>query len=183
MNEEVKDDGALVRRTLAGDKDAFSILATQYERKLVAVAQRILNDIHASEDVAQSSLLQAYRKLDRLESSESFGGWIFKIAYREALRILRDRPRNQVEIVLELVPDASLSPADIASRKEIVEIMKTAIELLPQTDREVLQHLLRGASEEEIATRLGITLNALYARTCRARKALREALGKLGLEL
>ena len=61
-----------------------------------------------------------------------------------------------------------------ASRAEMKQIIRQAIESLPRGEREVYQ--LRGmkSSREQVARRLGITLPAVKSRLHRARANLRQ---------
>ena len=64
-------DSALVDRAQQGDVESFGLLVRRYERSVLAVALRELRDIHAAEDVTQTTLLLAFRRLETLKDGSS----------------------------------------------------------------------------------------------------------------
>ncbi len=56
-------DQILVERVQSGDKQAFGLLVTKYQRKLVRLLARLIRDPAEVEDVAQETFIKAYRAL------------------------------------------------------------------------------------------------------------------------
>jgi RNA polymerase sigma-70 factor (ECF subfamily) len=57
-------DGALVAASKRGDTQAFEKLILRYERRALAVALRITNNLEDAEDVVQEGLHKAYLHLN-----------------------------------------------------------------------------------------------------------------------
>lgn len=56
-------DAALVARVQRGDKRAFDLLVLKYQRKIMRLLSRMINDPGEIEDVAQEAFIKAYRAL------------------------------------------------------------------------------------------------------------------------
>ena len=124
------------------------------------------------DDAVQETLLLLYRRIGTLRAVTSFSAWLFAVARRACLRLLRrstgmaDASADDVEGRL-----AHLAPEDIR-----IDLSR-AIQSLPDHYREVI--LLRDIEEmsiDEIAGVLGLTRESVKARIHRARLMIREYL-------
>jgi len=88
----VLSDSELVDRVRRGDVESFGALSRRYERSVLAIALAGLHDIHAAEDVVQSTLLLAFQRLATLNNSSKFGPWLVQIARRQVIESVRKRP-------------------------------------------------------------------------------------------
>src|SRR5580704_13418853 len=97
-------DGVLVAAAKRGDRQAFEALVLRHERTVLAVAQRITNNLEDAEDVAQESLHKAFLHLDDFEEKSRFSTWLTRIAMNEALMMLRRR-RGVFEVLPGIAED------------------------------------------------------------------------------
>ncbi|MGA9995749.1 MAG: sigma factor, partial [Pyrinomonadaceae bacterium] len=74
MSAELPDD-VLVVAAILGDLDAFDELASRYRAAAVRTAQGIVGRDDA-EDVAQESLLLAFKALPSIEEPQKFAAWL-----------------------------------------------------------------------------------------------------------
>ncbi|MBM3501129.1 MAG: sigma-70 family RNA polymerase sigma factor [Armatimonadetes bacterium] len=161
-------DAAMVRRAQHGDRAAFAELVRAHHARLVSAMRALVRDADAAEDVSQDALIEAYRKLPTLQRPESFIAWLFAIARHKALNHLRTAKREVLAPVVE--PPADDPPDDCPALRE-------KLDRLPERDREILAaRYLQDLSYAEIAGALGLTVNTVRVRCCRARQALRELL-------
>ncbi len=73
--QEWQTDGELVRRVLEGERLAFDVLVRRHRAAVLRLARMTVGDWDAAEDVAQQSLLAAYRNLSALrDGSDSCPG-------------------------------------------------------------------------------------------------------------
>lgn len=93
-------DAELVASVRRGDVEAFGCLIKRYERSVLAIALAELRDIHLAEDVAQETLLIAFRRLDSLRDEGKFGPWLMQIARRQVVDAIRSR-RVPVSVPLD----------------------------------------------------------------------------------
>lgn len=78
------DDQQVVERLLARDARVFAELVTSLHPRLVAMAERILRDEAAAEDVAQETWRRVTRALPRFDGKSRLSTWIFSILVNRA---------------------------------------------------------------------------------------------------
>ena len=164
-------DPGLIEAARGGDEKALVslIAAAQPDVRRYAARNCRAADI---DDAVQETLLLLYRRVGTLRAVTSFSAWIFAVARRACLRLLRmaagtaDAPADEMDARL-----AYLRPEDIR-----IDLCR-AIQSLPEHYREVI--LLRDIEElsiDEIAAVLGLTRESVKARIHRARMMIREYL-------
>ncbi len=84
-------DGALVVKVLDGDRAAFDVLVTRYQRQAVAVSYRLLGNSHDALEVVQDAFIKAFTSLAGLQKPEAFGGWLMRIVSNLSLNFRRGR--------------------------------------------------------------------------------------------
>lgn len=84
-------DAQLVDRVRLGDAEAFGQLAERYERSLLAIALAKVRNFHEAEDIVQSTLLVAFRRLGALHDGAKFGPWLMQIARSQGVESIRAR--------------------------------------------------------------------------------------------
>ena len=154
-----------------GDAAAFATLLRESAPALERLALRLVGDRHDAEDIAQDTVLKAWRKLPGFKGESRFQTWVCRILVRRALDFLRGR--KPMEEVREHLPAIVRDPQAHASDRELDEAVRKAIDELPPVQRATL--LLRadqGLSYEEIAYVLGSTRNAVRMNLVAARKKL-----------
>src|SRR3989304_7879831 len=72
-------DGDLVRRTLAGEQQAFEVLVHRYSRLVFRVIRGMVPGAEV-EDIGQEAFLRAYRSLGQVQHGSSVGSWLARIA-------------------------------------------------------------------------------------------------------
>ncbi len=72
-------DEALVLAALLGDLAAFDEIVRRFRGAVVAVAEQVLDSREVAEEVAQDSLLLAFKALPQLEDLSKFAGWLYAI--------------------------------------------------------------------------------------------------------
>src|SRR3954469_15180864 len=168
----------LLAEAQAGDERAFRALVDPYRRALEVHCYRMLGSIHDAEDVAQDTLLRAWRAFSRFERRSSVETWLYRIATNACLDELEKRPRREVEPYPDSrLEDADTSIADPAARYALHEGMElaflTAIQRLPGRQRAVL--ILRdvlGWTAAEAAELLDTTVTAVNSALQRARATI-----------
>ncbi|HEY7835519.1 MAG TPA: sigma-70 family RNA polymerase sigma factor, partial [Ktedonobacterales bacterium] len=131
---EMSEDITLVRRTLAGDQDAFTALIEKYKDPVYNVAYRMLGNSTEAEDVAQESFVRAYTQLRTYKDTHRFSTWLLSIASHLSIDQLRRRrflalPLENVPF-LEWIADLNLSPEDSALAAEASDEMQQILSML-----------------------------------------------------
>lgn len=181
------DDAALIAGLKAGDNAVYETLVRTYGGRLLATARRMLHNDEDARDAVQDAFINAYRSRESFKGDSLISTWLHSIVVNSSLMKLRTRrrkPEEQIEDYLpRFLPDGHhtqqfpswTEPADVAlSRKETAEMVRTAIEELPETYRTVvLLRDIEGLSTEETAKIVNTTPNAVKIRLHRGRLALR----------
>ena len=162
-------DGAVVRRVLGGDVEAFRILVERYRAAFGRYAVGFVGDADAAADAMQEAFIRAYDALATCRDPDRFGAWFFRILQNQC-RTARGRSRETED--LDAVQLASTERAELAA------LLDAALASLTAEQREafVMKHV-EDRSYEEMAGLLGVGADALKMRVHRARDALKEQLG------
>ena len=81
-------DQQLVERAQRGDKQAFDLLVSKYQRKLGRLLSRFIRDPGEVEDVAQEAFIKAYRALPSFRGDSAFYTWLYRIGINTAKNYL-----------------------------------------------------------------------------------------------
>jgi RNA polymerase sigma factor (sigma-70 family) len=162
---------SLIEAARGGDTEALVslIAAAQPDIRRYAARNCRAADI---DDAVQETLLLLYRRVGTLRAVTSFSAWLFAVARRACLRLLRQATGTQAAPA----DDAEMRLAHIAPEDIRIDLSR-AIQSLPNHYREVI--LLRDIEElsiDEIAGVLGLTRESVKARIHRARLMIREYL-------
>jgi RNA polymerase sigma factor (sigma-70 family) len=185
---EMTEDVTLVRRTLAGDKDAFTVLVEKYKDPVYNVAYRMLGNATEAEDVAQEAFVRAYTQLRTYKEAHRFSTWLLSIASHLSIDQLRRRrflalPLENVPF-LEWIADLGTGPEQAAVQGETSDEMQRLLQHIPLKYRSVL--ILRywhDLSYEEIASALHLTPALVKARLHRARELVARQMKAQGIDL
>src|SRR5260221_5377297 len=77
-------DRLLVERAQRGEKHAFEMLVSKYQRKLARLLSRFIRDPAEVEDVAQEAFIKAYRALPSFRVDSAFYTWLYRIGINTA---------------------------------------------------------------------------------------------------
>ena len=155
---------------------------------LVRLCVRLTGDAVAAEDLAQETLLIAWRKHDSLRDPAARAAWRAGIARNLCRRWLRSRGREDARRVgLSDAPDAAPARSDTLARlpadddlaldlerDELATLLDRALVLLPPATRDLLvARYVAESPHAEIAARLGLSEQAVSMRLVRGRLQLR----------
>src|SRR2546430_15225678 len=87
------DQRLLLAAAQAGDERAFRRLVEPYRHALEVHCYRMLGSAQDAEDLAQETLLRAWRALERFEPPAQFQTWLYRIATNACLDELERPPR------------------------------------------------------------------------------------------
>lgn len=182
--DEAPEDAELVRRSRAGDADAFGTLVRRHETSVRRVARGWCDTDADADDLAQTAFLRAWRDLARLEDPSRFRPWLFRIvlnAARDAHRRIVLRPFHAAADIDDAdPPSVEAGPPGAALAAETSAALDAAIARLPADLKEALTlHVGEGMKHGEIAGIAGVTEATVRWRLFEARRLLREALGPM----
>jgi RNA polymerase sigma factor (sigma-70 family) len=145
-------------------------------RRLVRLCAAVTGDREAAEDLAQETLLEAWRNAHKLRDPSGADRWLAAIARNVCRRWARRRGR-ELPVASERDAVADVAVEDGLERTELLELLERALGSLPRQTRDVLvQRHVDDASHADIAARLGLSENAVSMRLSRGHDALRRLL-------
>jgi RNA polymerase sigma factor (sigma-70 family) len=181
-------DADLLERFLTGrDEAAFELLVWRHGPLVLGVCRRVLGDPHDAEDAFQATFFALAQKASTIDQRDSLSAWLYKVAYRIALRARAQRARrNGAEQPLGEHPVAQpgTDPADEVAWRDLAPVLDREVTRLPEKYR--LPFILcyfEGKTNEAAAAQLGCPRGTVLSRLARARERLRERLGRRGLTL
>jgi RNA polymerase sigma-70 factor (ECF subfamily) len=169
----------LVAKAQAGSLPAFEEIVRRHQRRVYAVAWRIVRRHDVADDVVQETFMRAYRSLDRFDLSRPFGPWIARIAANLAVSHLRSPVAREEELPEGYGETATSSPGPLEGvlSAEAQQVLDAAVEALSPEQRAVfVLRVNEGLSYREIAEALSVSIGTVMSRLSRARERLRAAL-------
>lgn len=141
------------------------------ERLQRYIAHRV-NDQHAVEDLLQEVFIKAYTYFHTLESEESIGSWLYRIAHNTIMDYYRrERPWDELPETLE----APAEDEDELTHQEVARWLVPLMNELPEKYRLPLQMAeLDGMTQQQVADKLKLSLSGAKSRIQRGRVLLRE---------
>ena len=182
------DDGAIVKRIVAGEKELFEILLRRHNQLLFRVLRGYLRDDVEVEDAMQNTYLKAFDKLWQFQGHSSFSTWLIRIGINQALARL-DKKKKEKMISLYAadeyskritqIPDG-MNPEKQIIRQESECLLERAIDNLPEKYRVIyILKEVQGLGNDEIAHALGISDDNVKVRVHRAKNLLKDSLYKV----
>ncbi len=177
-------DQQLVERVQRGDKYAFDLLVSKYQRKLGRLISRFVRDPGEAEDVTQEAFIKAYRALPGFRGDSAFYTWLYRIGINTAKNHLLSNKRRAPTTTLfdaeesESFEDASLlrevnTPENELMSKQVVDVVQKSLQQLPEDLRSALTlREIEGLSYEEIASVMNCPVGTVRSRIFRAREAV-----------
>ncbi len=146
------------------------------------------------EDFVQEALLRILDNLDSFRGESRFTTWAQKIAVRVAFSELRRRrwkdvsldawlERTEGDFVPRLLADENATPEEVAVQQSLMEVVVRLIreELSERQRKALILVAVRGVPIEEVARRMNTNRNALYKLLHDARKRLKQAMAREGI--
>lgn len=151
--------------------DAFETLFRRELGPISRTAYLIVGDWEVAREIAQDAFVQTLRNWPKVQQLESPGGWVRRVAIRDAVRSRRRDARGRA-----LPLDRSIGTADTAA---LTLDVRTALLTLPPRQRAVIAlYYLDDRPVGEIATLLGCSSGTVKTHLARGRHALAGLLGE-----
>ena len=173
---------------LRGDVGAFEPLVLPYRRPMLALALRMVPDMEDAREIAQETLMKAFRYIGGYDPERSFRNWLFGILVNEARKARAARAAAPLPFSAAAPddPDAGTAPDppsnepapdERMARGEVRSQLMDCLGCLSGREREVF--LLRDIEElsvKESASVLKATPVSVRVHLSRARRKMRAAL-------
>jgi RNA polymerase sigma-70 factor (ECF subfamily) len=182
---EIPVAGNFLEQAQAGDVEAFGEVCRLYETRLLRQAMTLCANETMAEDLAQETLVEAWKSLRSYNGRCQFFTWLCAILlnrYRMGLR--KKRPiafsmwpgaeQEQMQVAMEKLPDDAASPDEAAQHQEQAAVLRECIEALPAKYQQVIYlRFYVDDSLEGIAAALGCSIGTVKSQLFRALDKLR----------
>jgi RNA polymerase sigma factor (sigma-70 family) len=163
-----------------GSEEAFAELVQRHLDLVYSAALRQVRSPQLAEEVAQSVFTDLSRNAARLKPDTVLTAWLYQVARRTAVDVVRRESRRQLreQLAVELA-DMNAHPS---IWKEIEPVLEEAMESLDPAERAaILLRFFENRNLREVGQRLGTSEDAAQKRVSRAVERLRELLAQRGV--
>jgi len=185
VETEASDTRSLLDEAQAGDAEAYSEVCRVYETRLLRQAIALCGDATLAEDLAQDTLVEAWKCLRRYNGRCQFFTWLCAILlnrYRNTVRAKRPVPlswlarqdRKEFQNSIDNLADQDSSPDQAAELREQATLVQNCIQALPTKHQQVIYlRFYVDDSLEGIAAALGCSVGTVKSRLFHALDKLR----------
>jgi RNA polymerase sigma factor (sigma-70 family) len=163
-------------------EDAFAALVNRHLNLVYSAALRLVGSAHLAEEVAQSVFSDLARSAGRLKRDTILTAWLYEVARRTAIDLVRKESRRQSRERAALEINAMNSTA--SDWTQVEPLLDEAMESLEANDRAaILLRYFENRSLRDVGQALGINEDAAQKRVSRAVERLRESLAQRGVAI
>jgi len=182
---EMPDIRSLLALARAGDPEAFGVVYRAYGTRLLRQAVALCGNTSLAEELAQDTLVEAWKCLRRYNGRCEFFTWLCAILlnrYRNSLRknrllpvsTLASREQGEFSKNIERLADHSSLPDETAELLEQTALVRQCVEKLPVKHQQVIYlRFYVDDSLEGIAVALGCSVGTVKSRLFHALDKLR----------
>ena len=161
---------------------AFTALVNRHLNLVYSAALRQVRSVQLAEEVAQSVFSDLARSAGKLRPDTILTAWLYEVARRTAIDLVRQESRRQLRERAALEMTAMNSTA--SDWTQVEPLLDEAMEALEATDRAaILLRYFENKSLRDVGQTLGTTDDAAQKRVSRAVERLREFFAKRGVSV
>jgi RNA polymerase sigma-70 factor (ECF subfamily) len=169
-----RSDLDVLAAVAAGDRHALRVLHDRHAPWLALRLRRRCADQGVVDEALQDTFLAIWRSAGRYNGRGDVGAWIWGIAIRRLIDVLRRLPQS--EILVAEIDDRGAVEQEVALGVEHGDVGGALAQLSPQLRAVVQATVLDGLTSREAGRLLGIPTGTVKTRMMRARAQLRQAL-------
>lgn len=171
------DHNFLIEQIAGGDKQALGALYRALERPVYKFIVSRLNDPHEANDILHEVFMDVWRSAGRFEGRSKVQTWIFGIAYRKSIDVMRKRSRiDYTDKSPDLVDDSPDAVTCLAAGQD-AEHVRHCLETLKDDHRSAITlAFYQDMTYGEIAEVAGVPEGTIKTRIFHAKKLLMRCL-------
>ncbi|CAN7417445.1 sigma-70 family RNA polymerase sigma factor [Phenylobacterium sp. LjRoot225] len=172
-------DARLIARIAEGEPRAFEELYRLYQPRLTRFLSGLLRRPHLIEEVLDDTLLRVWDRPDAYNGASKVSTWIFAIAYRKALKVLKrcDEPVDDAEAADR--PTGEPGPEAEFGRRQAREALLQAMAELSLEQKTVVELCyFHEMGYREIADIMGCPVDTVKTRMFHARRRMKASLAR-----
>ena len=138
------DEGSAIERCKSGDREAFAVIVQKYMKPAYYVALGYVGRPEDALDISQDAFINAFRHIQRFDSSKSFFPWFYSILKNLCMNHLSRTRRHKETSIDQMVeeeggdriPVETINPEENALQKDLQQkIGKRFSNCAPKTGR------------------------------------------------
>lgn len=161
---------------IADDRDvaAMEALYVRFKPRLMSFLRRLTTDEALLEEAYNDVMVTVWNKSHQYQARSKVSSWIFSIAYRTCLKMVKKQSRRDATFELsgDELPDI-VAPGEEAGTDDAAELAVAVRGLNPKHRMVIELCYFEGRSLEEIGEIVGCPANTVKTRLHHARKKLR----------
>ena len=165
----------LVLQAQSGDRSAMDQLYCRFQQHVLNIAYKRLGNWDEAQELSQDVFIQAFRRLNQLQTPEAFAGWLRQIVHRMAINRLTRRqiPASVDHEILEATITCNSDPLEAVLSSEQKVQVHQGLGRLGELDRRTLvAFYLDGQSLNQMSDAFDAPIGTIKRRLHVARKRL-----------
>jgi RNA polymerase sigma-70 factor, ECF subfamily len=184
MAQQIIIEKEVIEKCRTGSLHDFKKLVEVISPFTFAVAFRILADEEEAKDIVQETMITIWKKIDKINSAESFKTWMYRIVVNKCYDQLRRRKRKPESVIDEkawniVSNKIAQDPCSGFENREIAQLISLLTEKLSPKQKAVfVLSDIEEMSGEEISLITGLSRTNVKANLHYARKRIAEMIEK-----
>lgn len=172
----------LVKRLMAGDREAFDALYELYKDQAFRTAWFLAGNRADAEDIVQDTFVKVHVNIGQLKQAEGFKSWFYRIltrtAWKQSDSRKREFPDEEILIHADAVSEASGdgNPEQIFEKEEKKRLRAIVDGLDEKYRTTLILHYYSGCSTKAIASIMGCLEGTVKSRLFSARQKVKTEL-------
>lgn len=146
----------------------------QYQQGLKKFLHSKVSNPDDVDDLQQEILIKTHQNLPTLKDADSVKSWLFQLANRTIIDFYRKRARYQRDSEIP-AEDLWFEQQEDLIEQEMAKCIQPFVNALPQEQATLLSEVdLKGASQKQLADKVGLSYSTLKSRVQKGRVELRK---------
>lgn len=157
------------------NEDAFRTFFCDHFTSVAMFASRYVNDIEIAADLAQEGFVRLWLQKGTFSSMDGIKGFLYKTVRNLALDYIKHMQVENKYLQLNGHLNSQQLRVDMME-EEVYQMLYKAIGSLPAQSRKVMLYAAEGNSNQEIADRLGVSINTVRTLKQNSHRKMKEML-------
>ena len=167
----------LVSAVRQGETEKYEPIVRAFQQPIFRYCYRLFANRQDAEDAVQDILVKAYRSLGQYRRADNFQAWLYRIAYRHCLNVLRRR-RIHRQVMKMLRPETVTAgpEQELDDRLYHPSLARALAELSPRERSLLILRAFEEKSFAELGHIMQTSPNALVKRMQRIKQKVRTSM-------
>jgi RNA polymerase sigma factor (sigma-70 family) len=179
------NDRDLLRRFVQdADELAFAEIVRRHQGLVMGVCRRVIGNAADIDDAFQATFVTLARRPRQIRRESSLSSWLYTVAWRTSIRLVRQRRKHPVEPLTTDPLDEHTDALDQIASAQHCLVLDEELNILPSKYREVLvMTYFAGQGSQQIADQLNVSKGTIDGRIRQAQNMLRVRLARRGVAI